>query len=275
MSEKTEKTASMLTGSIAIREFSRRGDPLVFENGGASSSMGGAEIWCGADGRKLRPLYVLSHGHLSNGQHCAFLVKPGMVQVSADWHRGPCRMNIRKITRVTRESDSQGEVARAYWEDACEMFVHDPRHSEMADAAVSAQLLPAGFRIGDQVEAEIISIDDFGLNVTFAGVHGRLDLETDMPPKPTKEEILKSWDYLCINAYGFSVGDKIYPRIKRAYRLAGLTVELTLNDELGEVPGICGTELERTFALAIEAAYKKANDYHCRSVYFADIQPRR
>lgn len=251
-----------MTDQIIIREFSRRGDPIVFERGGASSSGGDADVWCGANGEKLRPLFVLSHGHLSNADHAAFLIKSGMVRVQAHWHRSGTQITIQQVTKITRADDEHGKKVVAECISLLPAFTYEPRFLDMADAVKAEQALPQGFHIGDKVEAQIDFIDYLGMDVLFSGNRGRIKWDSEKFPIPA------------VNSFPYEVGQKIYPYIKGTTGLYEKVTELTMYEDTSVIPAINGTALEKKFAQAVEAAKCKAHNYHCRSVYFADTRRR-
>ncbi len=79
---------------------SKSGQPTTTENGGGMTNTGSATIVCGADGQKLKPLFI-PRGY-SNGDHAIFVIEPGkthLIHASRDqggerrgsgkgnWHR--------------------------------------------------------------------------------------------------------------------------------------------------------------------------------------------
>lgn len=64
-------------------EFSKSGKPVMWECGGGLSKRGIAQIICAEDGSVLQPLFKKRGGHLANGKHALFVVKPGYHVITA------------------------------------------------------------------------------------------------------------------------------------------------------------------------------------------------
>lgn len=76
---------------------SKSGLATVTENGGGMTNTGFSTIVCGADGEKLKPLFV-PRGY-SNGDHAIFVVKPGETHLChASRGRWGESVSVEKIT---------------------------------------------------------------------------------------------------------------------------------------------------------------------------------
>ena len=64
---------------------SKTGLPTITESGGGTTNTGGATIICGANGERLKPLFV-PRGY-SNGDHAIFVARVGMHIVEAGHSR--------------------------------------------------------------------------------------------------------------------------------------------------------------------------------------------
>lgn len=79
-------------------ERTRRGFPALWEEGGGYSNTGSALIIAGPDGAPLRPVYIRRRGHLANGNHALFVLRPGMYAVEANHHRGDYQIQVARFT---------------------------------------------------------------------------------------------------------------------------------------------------------------------------------
>jgi len=92
---------------------------IVWEEGGGYSNTGDATIIAGADGSKLRPVYIRRSGHLAGKQHAAFAVRAGeeVVIIHATHHRYDFRVRIytalatEKKLEIKQIWDAEGDPA--------------------------------------------------------------------------------------------------------------------------------------------------------------------
>jgi len=84
-------------------EWSKRGLPCLWEQGGGASNTGWARVIAAAGGTPKRPIYIRCRGSLSNGQHALFVVREGDVIIEADHHRRDFRVEVTRIVKVGEE----------------------------------------------------------------------------------------------------------------------------------------------------------------------------
>ena len=82
---------------------SKTGLPTIMESGGGSTNTGSAQIVAGANGEKVKPLFI-PRGY-SNGDHAIFVVRPGMLLIDASHDRQGDRITVRRIIGVEKESE--------------------------------------------------------------------------------------------------------------------------------------------------------------------------
>ncbi len=87
---------------------SKSGLPTTTENGGGMTNTGHATIVCGADGQKLKPLFI-PRGY-SNGDHAIFVIEPGKTHFARAWRsRGGDGAVVEKVISI--DGDDNLEVA--------------------------------------------------------------------------------------------------------------------------------------------------------------------
>lgn len=115
-------------------EFTKRGYPALWEQGGGASNTGSATIIAGLNGEKLTPVYINGRGHLSCGSHALFIVKEGYHVISVNHHRGDYEIEIYKITSINKEEKTANiellyEYSRGEW---------DKEYPEFLESALEA-----------------------------------------------------------------------------------------------------------------------------------------
>lgn len=121
-------------------ERSRRGLPVMWEQGGGLSKTGDSQIIAGPHGEALRPLYIKTGGHLACCPHALFVVSKGMFAVTACHHRGDFEITVSRLTgkfaapdeygRGEAEAEVVASYKRAEWdgplaEEAASGFLRD------------------------------------------------------------------------------------------------------------------------------------------------------
>lgn len=87
---------------------SKSGLPTITENGGGMTNTGSATIVCGAEGQKLKTLFI-PRGY-SNGDHAIFVIEPGETHLVHGWRsRAGEGAIVEKVIGI--DSDDNLEVA--------------------------------------------------------------------------------------------------------------------------------------------------------------------
>ena len=81
-------------------ERTRKGHPALWERGGGYSNTGVAQIICGERGEPLSPIYVRRRGHLANGSHALFVIRPGYHVIQADHHREDFYIKVLSVVEI-------------------------------------------------------------------------------------------------------------------------------------------------------------------------------
>lgn len=116
----------------------RRGLPAAWEAGGGRMNTGDATIVAGPQGEPLRPLYIRGRGHLANGSHALFAVRPGFHVIQADHHRGDFAITVYRLVALDMEAgEAEAEVVARY--DRGEWEPPLPPHLEAAVEAAQAK----------------------------------------------------------------------------------------------------------------------------------------
>ena len=113
---------------------SKSGLPTITESGGGATNTGNADVICGPNGEKVKPLFV-PRGY-SNGDHALFVARVGMHIVSASHSRRGESATVYKITAIgdgDRQDDLVTDVVGEY-EDG------DGNIPDFLQAAVDAAL---------------------------------------------------------------------------------------------------------------------------------------
>lgn len=98
-------------------ERSKTGLPTIAESGGGATNTGSARIIAGANGERLRPLFV-PRGY-SNGDHAIFVARVGMLIVDASHDRRGDSVTVRRIAAIGRDGapdEVETEIV-AEWEN--------------------------------------------------------------------------------------------------------------------------------------------------------------
>ncbi len=92
---------------------SKSGRPTLTENGGGMTNTGHATIICGANGQKLKPLFI-PRGY-SNGDHAIFIAKPGQTHlVHASRDRSGENAVVEKVIGIDADDNLEVSVVGEY-----------------------------------------------------------------------------------------------------------------------------------------------------------------
>jgi hypothetical protein len=93
-----------------VLEKTKKNHPAIWEWGGALTSSGEAQVICGQNFEKLRPIYNVNFGHRSNGKHSLFLVKEGMHIILVKQYRNNIeKIKILKINKIEKTINQNNE----------------------------------------------------------------------------------------------------------------------------------------------------------------------
>lgn len=90
----------MLEETFAISR-SKTGLPVICESGGSVTSSGSAQIICGENGEKLRPLFI-PKGYC-NDTHALFVARVGIFIIKSSWSRGGEGTDVWKVKKILSE----------------------------------------------------------------------------------------------------------------------------------------------------------------------------
>jgi hypothetical protein len=82
---------------VIVLERSPKGYPYVTESGGAMTHQGEATVYCDESGKPLKPFYVPSGGHLSNGSHAFFSPRKGMIRIDVQGKNASDGITVMKL----------------------------------------------------------------------------------------------------------------------------------------------------------------------------------
>ena len=101
-------------------EHTKSGLPCLWEEGGGMSNTGAAIIIAGPHGEALKPVYIKRRGHLANGKHALFVVRPGTVIISLDHHRGDFYIKVSQVEGIQGDEAKMKTLAvfsRGEWDN--------------------------------------------------------------------------------------------------------------------------------------------------------------
>jgi hypothetical protein len=86
-------------------EISKSGKAVFWEEGGASTNTGSADIICAPDGSKKTALFFRRGGHTSNDKHALFIVDTGDYLIDVYQHRGDVSISILQVGDVIETAE--------------------------------------------------------------------------------------------------------------------------------------------------------------------------
>ena len=81
-------------------EKSKKGLPVMWENGGGLSNTGHVQIITGMYGERLKPLYIRRSGSLACENHALLMIKRGYYIVKASHHREDFHISIYEVAEI-------------------------------------------------------------------------------------------------------------------------------------------------------------------------------
>ena len=103
-------------------EKSKKGLPVMWENGGGFSNTGHAQIITGKYGERMKPLYVRKSGSLACGDHALLVINPGCFVIQASHHREDFNISIYEVLEIdTRNNEvyckEVNKFSRGEWDN--------------------------------------------------------------------------------------------------------------------------------------------------------------